>query len=317
MLGPKQLKVCFVGVGSIASRHIKNLRNLCVKKGIDITVDAFRRNVPSVYTDYNIDHIYYEIEAVPSDYDVIFITNPTHLHMDALSKFHNKGKHFYIEKPMTSFDDIEGIKAFNYRKGSIYYIACPLRYMAVMQYIKNNIDWEKVISVRSICSSYLPDWRPGTDYRECYSAHKDMGGGVSIDLIHEWDYIESLMGMPREVKSIMGKKSSLEIDSEDYAIYVADYEHATVELHLDYYGRSSIREMLVMTDADTIRIDLLSKTVTYLNQETVLHFDEDRDVYCERELEHFLEMISGNQENDNTPIMAYNVMKLTQGVVER
>ena len=69
--------------------------------------------------------------------------------------------------------------------GSTYYVACPLRYNAVIQYIKDNIDLQDVISVRSISSSYLPDWRPGVDYRKTYSAKKELGGGVSIDLIHE------------------------------------------------------------------------------------------------------------------------------------
>ena len=62
------------------------------------------------------------------------------------------------------------------------------------QYVKNNVDLSKVYSARAISSSYLPDWRPGQDYRTTYSAHKDMGGGVSIDLIHEWDYLSWLFG---------------------------------------------------------------------------------------------------------------------------
>ena len=43
-----------------------------------------------------------------------------------------------------------------------------------------------------------------------YSAHKDMGGGVSIDLIHEWDYLTYLFGMPSEIYSILDKVSDLE-----------------------------------------------------------------------------------------------------------
>ena len=181
-----QLKVCFVGVGSIAKRHVRNLRAVCEDKGIVLTIDAYRRSPDDIE---GVDTIYCSETDVPNDYDAIFITNPTDLHLVSLEKFHDKGKHYFIEKPVVSLPQIEKAKQFKTHINTIYYVACPLRYNAVIQYIKNNINPDDVISVRSISSSYLPDWRPGQDYRDTYSAHKDMGGGVSIDLIHEWDYL--------------------------------------------------------------------------------------------------------------------------------
>ena len=61
-----------------------------------------------------------------------------------------------------------------------------------------------VYSARVLCSSYLPGWRPGVDYRTVYSAHKDMGGGVTIDLIHEWDYLVELFGKPEKMYNFKG-----------------------------------------------------------------------------------------------------------------
>ena len=49
-----------------------------------------------------------------------------------------------------------------------------------------------------------------------------------------------------------GKKSTLEIDSDDYAIYIAEYADKILELHLDYFGRSIIRELTLFTEQDTI-----------------------------------------------------------------
>ena len=37
------LEVLFVGIGSIAKRHIRNLREVCLQKDITITIDALRR----------------------------------------------------------------------------------------------------------------------------------------------------------------------------------------------------------------------------------------------------------------------------------
>ena len=80
-------------------------------------------------------------------------------------------------------------------------------------------------SVRAMCSSYLPEWRPGVDWKKCYSAHADMGGGVDIDLIHEWDYLTYLFGFPHNVYSIRGQFSDVTADSCDNAIYIGEYPH--------------------------------------------------------------------------------------------
>ena len=167
------MKVCFVGVGSIAKRHIKNLYAICHDRGIELQIDAFRRF--SEDKPDGVSEIYHAVDDVPTDYDVIFVTNPTDKHLEALHKFHDKGKHFFIEKPVVSVSQIDEARAFSQHDGSVYYVACPLRYNAVIQYIKNNVNPADVISIRCISSSYLPEWRPGQDYRETYSAYKDMG----------------------------------------------------------------------------------------------------------------------------------------------
>ncbi len=308
-----KLKVCFIGVGSIAKRHIRNLHAICDEKGIAITVDAFRRTREVIE---GVEDIYCSESDVPGDYDVIFITNPTELHLQTLKQFHDKGKHFYIEKPVVSLSQIEDAKLFQTRDGSVYYVACPLRYNAVIQWIKNYVDPSNVISVRSISSSYLPDWRPGQDYRNTYSAHKDMGGGVSIDLIHEWDYLAYLFGWPKFVYSLIGKKTDLEIDSDDYAIYIAEYMDKIAELHLDYFGRKTIREVQLFTKNDTIIGDLANNKISFLSAGESIDFHEERDDYQKRELKHFLDMIFEKKYNENGYNHSIRVLELTQGRLE-
>ena len=41
---------------------------------------------------------------------------------------------------------------------------------------------------------YLPDWRPGTDYKSGVSAQKDLGGGALLELSHELDYLQWFFG---------------------------------------------------------------------------------------------------------------------------
>ena len=310
-----ELKVCFVGIGSIAKRHIINLKRICAEDGINLIVDAISRSgrrreepvfelIRSVYANEN------ELEDI---YDIFFITNPTEYHIDTLKRVTPYGKNFFIEKPISSLKQIDSAEEYRLKENAVYYVACPLRYNAVIQYIKDNISPNEVISVRSISSSYLPDWRPGQDYRNTYSAHKNLGGGVSIDLIHEWDYLTFIFGLPDKLKYLLGKKSDLEIDSEDYAIYIAEYKDKIVELHLDYFGRKTIREVTLITKNDTIVGDIENNRITFMKSGKIIDFHEERDDYQIRELRHFLNMIQGNAKQDSDIGHAIQVLKLTQG----
>ncbi len=308
----KMLKVCFVGVGSIARRHIRNLREVCAVRNMEVRIDACRRSGSDGKPE-GVTKVWHGPEEVPSDYDIIFITNPTEHHFSTLAAFHDKGQHFFIEKPVVARGQEDMALKFPLRKDTVYYVACPLRYNAVIRYIKENIRPEDVISVRSISSSYLPDWRPGQDYRGTYSANKDLGGGVSIDLIHEWDYISWIFGWPERIMYMSGRKSPLEIDSEDYAIYIAEYRDKILELHLDYFGRKPIRKVELFMKEDTVVGDIIANRICFLKADRTIEFKEERDDYQKRELGYFLDLVEKKTDSENGFIQGLRVLKLTQG----
>lgn len=311
-----ELNVCFVGIGSIAKRHINNLKKICIKRNIRLIIDALRRSAcdHEERKEYGLHTVFTDYRELNRVYDIIFITNPTEYHLDTLQKLSPFGNRFFIEKPLCSVTQLDQVKELELKSNSIYYVACPLRYNAVIQYIKNNINSEDIICARSISSSFLPDWRPGTDYRKSYSAHKSLGGGVSIDLIHEWDYLTYLLGSPRKVNYMSGKKSDLEIDSDDYAVYIAEYDNKIVELHLDYFGRKTIREIMLFTREETILGDIANNKMVFMRSGKQIDFRELRDDYQIRELENFLDMLEGDVQ-DNNIMHALNVLRLTQGVI--
>ena len=127
------------------------------------------------------------------------------------------------------------------------------------------------------------------------------------------NYLTYLFGKPQKVKAIIAKKSNLEIDSDDLAIYIAEYKDKVVELHLDYFGRKTLREVVLFTCEDTIIGDIVSGKITFLKLGEVLEFNEDRDKFQIRELEHFLDIIEGNCVNDNDVEHAISVLRLSQG----
>lgn len=313
-----ELKVCFIGFGSIAKRHIRNLSQICQKRNINLTVDLYRSGMAkSMEREYAcmVHRVYYQPEKISADYDIIFITNPTEYHLAALGEFYHRGKNFFVEKPLTTMDKLSEIGLAEINDDKLLYVACPLRYKKVIQYVKHYVDLSAVYSVRVISSSYLPEWRPGIDYRDVYSAKKELGGGVATDLIHEWDYVRYLFGMPRKVLFHGGKVSGLDISSEDIALYIAEYERMMVEIHLDYFGREPIREMQLFTADDTIQCDLLRNEVRYLKSGKVIGFEEERDDFQREELECFLGMMDGENDNQNTVWDAVETLRLTKGEI--
>lgn len=310
----KHYNIAFVGMGSIGKRHLGNVCRLVNEKGDTCTIDLYRssmsRDLPLSITSL-VANQYLCSDPITKHYDMVFITNPTFMHRQTIERFQGHTDAFFIEKPvfdtaigdLSAFDDVPS------------YVACPLRYNPVLQHIKQHISIPDVISVRAISSSYLPDWRPGQDYRQSYSAHSDMGGGVDIDLIHEWDYLTWIFGMPDKCFGIADKYSRLEIDSNDIAVYIARNDRMTFELHLDYFGRKTQRILEIFMHDDTIRCDLIGGTISFLREGRTLSFNSQRNAYQLAEIRHFFDIADGRIPNDSDIIHANNVLKLAQAKI--
>ena len=308
--------IAFAGLGSIGTRHLRNVCALLDSRGDTYKIDLYRSSTERKLSD-DIAH-YVNGEFLFSDnlpqnakFDIVFVTNPTSMHYQTLLKFKEKTKSFFVEKPVFDTTEIDE-SIFDVLKDTTCYVACPLRYNAVLKYVRENIPLKEVIAARAISSSYLPDWRPGQDYRKCYSAHREMGGGVGIDLIHEWDYLTAFFGMPKKSFSIQEKISALEIDSDDIAIYIAKTETTTIELHLDYFGRKTIRTLDLFMPDDTIHCDILNGHIEYLKSGKKLDFNSERNISQMLEIEHFFDIINNKITNDNTLEHSLNVLKLAK-----
>ena len=307
------MKVCFVGLGSIGKRHLRNLEFICKKNNIELEVHALRNTNKELDMDIKsiISKVANNINDLDSDYDITFITNPTSMHYETINLFSNKTLNMFIEKPIFHSVDCD-FKNLNLRNEGVYYVAAPMRYTNVIRKLKNEIIDEKIYSVRNICSSYLPDWRKGVDYRKVYSAKKELGGGISLDCIHEWDYLIYLFGFPEKVLNIQGKYSELEIDSDDISIYLAKYKDKLVELHLDYIGKDTRREIELITEKGLIVADFIKNEIRFSYKDKVTFENDDDEIYI-RELEEFLMMIEQKRVNTNNIEHAYEVLKIAKG----
>ena len=233
-------KILIIGAGSIGRRHATNLATL----GTDVSVfDVKQEFLNTVCYENNWDPIHDLNFALDNNkYDAAIICAPTNLHIPYAQKAVNAGLHIFIEKPLShTMDGIENLIAAQKQKGLIGMAGFNLRFEPGLQYIKQCLDPDRVAFARVESGSYLPEWRPGTDYKKGYSANKSMGGGIILDDVDEIDYACWLFGYPDSVLSTFGTYGSLDIDVEDVADIHLHYPDKSVTIHSDYLQRRYTR----------------------------------------------------------------------------
>lgn len=300
------MEVLVVGLGSIAKKHIDALKRINPQTVIyALRSQKSADNYPGVKNIFSLNDINTE------QLSFVIISNPTAQHYDSIVEMINLGKPLFIEKPL--FDQItdktEALVTDIISKNIPTYVACNLRFLHTIQNLKNLLKQERINEVNAYCGSYLPDWRPGQDFRKVYSANKEMGGGVNIDLIHELDYIYWLFGEPKTTQSFFSNQSSLDISAYDYANYLWQYEGFSASIILNYYRRDSKRNIEIVTSNNTFFVDLLSNKI-YKNDE-VIYASEQKisDTYLDQ-MSFFIENIVNNKQQFNTVIEANIILKL-------
>jgi predicted dehydrogenase len=189
------------------------------------------------------------------------------------------------------------------RRGRLLVVGFNLRFLPSLQRVKALLDDKrvgKVLAVRAEFGSYLPDWRPGRDYRENYAVHAVEGGGILLDAIHELDYLGWLFGEVTDVLSTAGHVSDLTGDTEDLAEVTLRFESGVLaQVHLDYLQRAYRRNLQVIGDAGVITWDYPMHTVTVFvpaaRPETMSVDDgAPNEMYLE-ELRHFIRCLEGRE----------------------
>lgn len=243
------MKALVIGYGSIGARHARILTDLgCA------TAVVSRRQVdfPIVYPDL--------VSAVSGHCpDYVVIANATSQHRETIRALASAGfgGSVLVEKPL--FDHFQSIPAVSFKKFSIAY---NLRFHPVIKRLREILAGEKLLSVQAYVGQYLPDWRPGTDYRQSYSASAAQGGGALRDLSHELDYLGWLCGDWTALTALGGHVSSLEIDSDDLFVLLMQSERCpVVTIQVSYLDRVARRRIVINTEGRTIEADVLNGTL--------------------------------------------------------
>ncbi|MBR1575691.1 MAG: Gfo/Idh/MocA family oxidoreductase [Bacteroidales bacterium] len=302
------MNVLIVGLGSIARRHIAALRHIDPEAGIvALRHDTAGIPLPGVRDIYSLD----EMESRP---DFAIISNPTALHAETIRALLPLRVPLFIEKPLFAGLGHEDLLEEIRRLGILTYVACNMRFLDTLRWLRGQVEALRINEVNVYCGSYLPDWRPGTDWRRCYSARTELGGGVHIDLIHEFDYIHWIFGDPQQVRKTLRHRSSLGIGAVDYANYCLEYEDFCISVVLNYYRRDYKRTVEVVAEEGTWTADLASGRVTDADGRTLFESSQDDDEVYWAQMNYFLSLLRKEAPaSSNDVFEAYEVLKLCLG----
>ena len=261
-------KVLIIGFGSIGKRHAAILKNFKIVSEVYI---LSRRN-PKIFKTIN---KLSQIKEIDPDYIIICSRTSDHFkHLKYIENNFSK-KIVLIEKPL-----FNKFHKFSILKNKVF-VGYNLRQHPVLRFIKNFIINKKIFSVNIICNSYLPNWRKNINYRNSYSSHRRLGGGLLLDLSHEIDYIEWIFKKIKRLDFVKIKKlSNLKINVEDHVLVAGKTRLSNFVLDLNYYSLYPRRQLVIDGKNFSIKGDLIKNSVEIFiknKNKKIISFKNDKN----------------------------------------
>ncbi len=268
-------RLLIVGLGSIGKRHLRIVRN----RTPDVRIAALRHRRPE-----EADSATPDLEQMVTSVDealafrpqAAVIASPSSVHLEVASALAAQGVHLLIEKPIShTSSGVQGLIDLCRARAIVLMTGYNLRFLPSLRHFRALLAEGRVgrvLSVRAEVGQFLPAWRPAVDYRRAVSANASTGGGVLLELSHEIDYLRWLFGDVSSVSAITRRQSDLEIDVEDTALLMLEFERAAAgvpvvaSLSMDCVRHDYTRTCTVIGDGGTLRWNALAGSVEVFDQ---------------------------------------------------
>jgi predicted dehydrogenase len=247
-----------IGLGSIGRRHVTNLAAL--QPDARFTIVRHRGESDEFCERFGARVVGDLSEVIDGDIDLAVLSTPSADHVQALPALIERACPLLVEKPIvTDVADATAIAALLRRADPALRVAgFNLRHLPSIRRMKDCIDagdLGRIVRASFVAGQWLPDWRPGTDYRSGYSADARRGGGVELDLCHEIDLARWFFGDLQVDHAAGGKFSSLDLQSNDTATAILSPTGGPsplITVSLDYVSRCRVRRYEIVGDGGTL-----------------------------------------------------------------
>lgn len=248
----RDLKFVVVGLGSAGRRHASNLAALGARR---IEAVSAHRRLPPEAAPAGIGAVHHDLDAaLQSPADVVVVANPTSLHADCAAKALRSGAHVYLEKPAaSSAPEARALLLAAADARRVVAIGCQLRFDPCLTALRELIlsgRLGRILSAQVMMGEYLPDYHPGENAKEGYAARRELGGGVLLTQIHDFDYLHWLLGPFDRAFAAGGRRSDVAVDVEDSVDFLLRSPSGFAAAgHMDFLQRAKTRRLTVAGDA--------------------------------------------------------------------
>lgn len=257
--------IVVVGLGNITRRHRQNLRQM-FPQGTIIAVSASGR-IPQEAV-CNADQVVSSIDAALALHPAFaIVASPASYHYQHAAPFINAGVPVLIEKPVVAdSSDAARLQELAQKTNTMVAVAYCLRYLpsaAITKQLLDAGDIGHVHNAQITIGQFLPDWRPTTDFRQSVSARQALGGGVLLELSHELDYLQWLLGPQQVLHAVLRNSRELDLEVEEIADMVMVNTPGTIStLHMDFLQKQACRRCTFIGSKARLEWDLMANSVT-------------------------------------------------------
>jgi predicted dehydrogenase len=259
-------KVAVIGLGNIAIRHRRNLKQLFPEATLFSMSASGRTSVEAIpYSDVTVANLQALIEE---KIELAIVASPATFHAKHTIPLIKANIPTLIEKPVTA--DVNDLSLLNQAMKEAQTpvaIGYCLRYLPSAIKVKAFLNKDRLgilYNAHIHIGQYLPDWRPKKNYRKTVSANKHLGGGALLELSHEIDYVQWFLGDCNVEYALLRSSEELGLDVEDVVdLVLRSNTDVVANIHLDFLQRPAQRNCSLVGSQGRLDWDLINNTVTY------------------------------------------------------
>jgi predicted dehydrogenase len=306
--------ILFLGLGGAGQRHLRILRERLPNvrmigarrtgKTPVLNSDFTVKNGATLESEYDIEFFKDVNEAYEQNPDLVVIATPTFNHAESIIKAAKHKANILVEKPgAMNIKQAHNVTSTIKDNKVGFFISYQRRFHPLVGRLRSVLDSNKIgklMSVRVAVSSYVPDWHPYEDFHDLYACRSDLGGGVLKTETHEIDFITWLFGIPRQIFSTYGCRGKFNIDVEDSANLLLDYDSFSVQMSICFMQKKQERNFKFFGQKGWIEFDLINQKLvacSYDNKDIEVYEDiVDNDELFKLQADYFLNKFTSSDE---------------------